>query len=176
MAEHWQSGVQHTLSRMLNDAFAAMRILTISSLPSQVAWIRAVSPNYTYAWLYDMNYEKLVQITKYKYSYKHIIRGAGAGPAGTAAAGPMLEAKPMNLIKGQLQKFWLSNNFSIKFTRSSAPAASPDQSWYASDATDNYVVYLTIETVNYRRSGNFRLKNNSNFRVKNISSLDDSAM
>ena len=32
-------------------------------------------------------------------------RGAGAGPAGTAAAGPMLEAKLMNLIKGQLQKF-----------------------------------------------------------------------
>ena len=32
-------------------------------------------------------------------------RGAGAGPAGTAAAGPMLEAKLMNLIKGRLQKF-----------------------------------------------------------------------
>ena len=32
-------------------------------------------------------------------------RGAGASPAGTAAAGPMLEAKLMNLIKGQLQKF-----------------------------------------------------------------------
>ena len=32
-------------------------------------------------------------------------RGAGAGPAGTAAAGPMLEAKLMNLIKGWLQKF-----------------------------------------------------------------------
>ena len=31
-------------------------------------------------------------------------RGTGAGPAGTAAAGPMLEAKLMNLIKGQLQK------------------------------------------------------------------------
>ena len=58
----------------------------------------------------------------------HIYRGAGAGPAGTAAAGPMLEAKRMNLIKGQLQKFWLSNNFSVKFTRSRAPAASPDQS------------------------------------------------
>ena len=26
-------------------------------------------------------------------------RGAGAGPAGTAAVGPMLEAKLMNLIK-----------------------------------------------------------------------------
>ena len=33
------------------------------------------------------------------------IRGDGAGPAGTAAAGPMLEAKLMNLIKGWLQKF-----------------------------------------------------------------------
>ena len=33
------------------------------------------------------------------------IRGVGAGPAGTAAAGPMLEAKLMNLIKGRLQKF-----------------------------------------------------------------------
>ena len=32
-------------------------------------------------------------------------RGDGAGPAGTAAAGPMLEAKLMNLIKGWLQKF-----------------------------------------------------------------------
>ena len=32
-------------------------------------------------------------------------RGAGAGPAGTAAVGPMLEAKHMNLIKGRLQKF-----------------------------------------------------------------------
>ena len=32
-------------------------------------------------------------------------RGDGAGPAGTAAAGPMLEAKLMNLIKGRLQKF-----------------------------------------------------------------------
>ena len=32
-------------------------------------------------------------------------RGDGVGPAGTAAAGPMLEAKLMNLIKGQLQKF-----------------------------------------------------------------------
>ena len=32
-------------------------------------------------------------------------RGAGAGPAGTAAAEPMLEAKLMNLIKGRLQKF-----------------------------------------------------------------------
>ena len=31
--------------------------------------------------------------------------GTGAGPAGTAAAGPMLEAKLMNLIKGWLQKF-----------------------------------------------------------------------
>ena len=28
-------------------------------------------------------------------------RGVGAGPAGTAAAGPMLEAKLMNLIKGR---------------------------------------------------------------------------
>ena len=41
----------------------------------------------------------------------------------------------MNLIKGGLQNFWLSNNFSVKFTRSCASAASPDQSWYASDAT-----------------------------------------
>ena len=32
-------------------------------------------------------------------------RGDGAGPAGTAAAGPMLEAKLMSLIKGRLQKF-----------------------------------------------------------------------
>ena len=31
-----------------------------------------------------------------------LLRGAGAGPAGTAAAGPMLEAKLMNLVKGQL--------------------------------------------------------------------------
>ena len=62
-------------------------------------------------------------------------RGAGASPTGTTATGPMLEAKLMNLIKGRLQKFWLSNNFSIKFTHSHAPAASPDQSWYASDAT-----------------------------------------
>ena len=30
-------------------------------------------------------------------------RGAGAGPTGTAAAGPMLEAKLMNLIKSRLQ-------------------------------------------------------------------------
>ena len=64
-----------------------------------------------------------------------LYRGDGAGPAGTAAAGPMLEAKLMNLIKGRLQKFWLSNNFSVKFMRSCASAASPDQSWYASDAT-----------------------------------------
>ena len=41
----------------------------------------------------------------------------------------------MNLIKGRLWKFWLSNNFRVKFTRSRAPAASPDQSWYASDTT-----------------------------------------
>ena len=34
-----------------------------------------------------------------------VFRGAGAGPAGTAAAGPMLEAKLMNLINGWLQKF-----------------------------------------------------------------------
>ena len=61
---------------------------------------------------------------------------AGASPAGTAAAGPMLEAKLMNLIKGWLQKFWLSNNFSVKFTRSRVPEASPDQLWYASDATE----------------------------------------
>ena len=32
-------------------------------------------------------------------------KGAGAGPAGIAAVGPMLEAKLMNLIKGWLQKF-----------------------------------------------------------------------
>ena len=32
-------------------------------------------------------------------------KGTGAGPAGTAAAGPILEAKLMNLIKGRLQKF-----------------------------------------------------------------------
>ena len=32
-------------------------------------------------------------------------RGTGAGPAGTVAVGPMLEAKLMNLIKGRLQKF-----------------------------------------------------------------------
>ena len=51
---------------------------------------------------------------------------AGASPAGTAAAGPMLEAKLMNLIKGRLRKFWLSNNFSVKFTRSRVLAASPD--------------------------------------------------
>ena len=35
----------------------------------------------------------------------YIHRGAGAGPAGTAATGPMLEAKLMNLINGRLQKF-----------------------------------------------------------------------
>ena len=57
-----------------------------------------------------------------------LTRGAGAGPAGTVAAVPMLEAKLMNLIKGGLQKFGLSNNFSVKFTRSRAPTASPDQS------------------------------------------------
>ena len=34
------------------------------------------------------------------YLLLYLIRGAGAGPAGTAAAGPMLEAKLMNLIKG----------------------------------------------------------------------------
>ena len=56
-------------------------------------------------------------------------------PQVPAAAGPMLEAKLMNLIKGRLQKFWLRNNFSVKFTRSRAPAALPDQPWYASDAT-----------------------------------------
>ena len=39
-----------------------------------------------------------------------LIGGGGAGPAGTAAAGPILEAKLMNCIKGRLQKFWLSNN------------------------------------------------------------------
>ena len=77
-------------------------------------------------------------------------RGAGAGPTGTAAAGPILEAKRMNLIKGWLQKFWISNNFSVKFTRSRAPAASPDQSWYASDATDGiyrlpYLLYISYE-------------------------------
>ena len=33
------------------------------------------------------------------------VKGAGAGPAGTAAVGQMLEAKLMNLIKGRLQKF-----------------------------------------------------------------------
>ena len=33
------------------------------------------------------------------------VRGAGAGPAGTAAVVPMLEAKLMNLIKGRLQEF-----------------------------------------------------------------------
>ena len=31
--------------------------------------------------------------------------------------------------------FWLSNNSSVKFTRSCVSTASPDQSWYASDAT-----------------------------------------
>ena len=41
----------------------------------------------------------------------------------------------MNLIKGRLQKLWLSNNFSVKFTRSRVPAASLDQSRYASNAT-----------------------------------------
>ena len=38
-------------------------------------------------------------------SFQAHIRGAGAGPAGTTAAVPMLEAKHMNLIKGRLQKF-----------------------------------------------------------------------
>ena len=71
------------------------------------------------------------------------IRGAGAGPAGTAAAGPMLEAKRMNQIKGQLQKFWLSNNFSVKFTCSRTPVASPDQSWYASNTTV-YSILLVV--------------------------------
>ena len=37
-----------------------------------------------------------------------ISRGAGAGPAGTVAAGPMLEAELMNLIKGRLQKFCMT--------------------------------------------------------------------
>ena len=72
-------------------------------------------------------------------------RGARAGPAGTAAAGPMWEAKLMNLIKGRLQKFWLRSNFSVKLTRSRAPAASPDQSWYASDATELSVLFQGIE-------------------------------
>ena len=67
-------------------------------------------------------------------------KGARAGPTGTTAMGPMLEAKLMNLIKGRLQKFWLSNNFSVKLTHSRAPAASPDQSWYASNTTaKNYL-------------------------------------
>ena len=79
------------------------------------------------------------EYTTQKYSTQN--RGAGAGPAGTAAVGPMLEAKLMNLIKGRLQKFWLSNNFSVQFTRIRVPAASPDQSWYASDATAE--VYYT---------------------------------
>ena len=74
-----------------------------------------------------------------------MFRGAGAGPAGTAAAGPMLEAKLMNLIKGQLQKFWLSNNFSVKLTRSHTPAALLDQSWYASDATDVNMITTSDE-------------------------------
>ena len=74
-----------------------------------------------------------------------MFRGAGASPAGTAATGPMLEAKLMNLIKGRLQKFWLSNNFSVKLTRSRAPAASPDQSWYASDATDVNMITTSDE-------------------------------
>ena len=75
-------------------------------------------------------------------------RGAGAGPTGTVAAGPMLEAKLMNLIKGWLQKFWLSNNFSVKFTHSRTPAASPDQSWYASDATEWEREMLCLEDPN----------------------------
>ena len=57
---------------------------------------------------------KLASTSRY---YLPLNRGAGAGPAGTAAAGPMLEAKLMNLIKGWLQKFWLSNNFSHVVTR-----------------------------------------------------------
>ena len=48
--------------------------------------------NFTYWW---------VSSCEYMCTY----RGAGAGPAGTAATGPMLEAKLMNLIKGWLQKF-----------------------------------------------------------------------
>ena len=60
--------------------------------------------------------------------HTYISRDAGAGPAGTAATGPMLEAKLTNFIKSWLQKFWLSNNFSVKFTRSCASAATPDQS------------------------------------------------
>ena len=68
----------------------------------------------------------------------------GTHPAGTAAAGLMLEAKLMNLIKSRLQKFRLSNNFSVKFTRSCASAASPDQSWYASDVTV-YNIYFYVQ-------------------------------
>ena len=55
--------------------------------------------------------------------------GAGAGPAGSAAAGSMLEAKLMNLIKGLLQKFWLSNNFSVKFRRHWDSSKVNTQKW-----------------------------------------------
>ena len=42
----------------------------------------------------------------YQYCSPIVInRGAGAGPTGTAAVGPMLEAKFMNFIKSWLQKF-----------------------------------------------------------------------
>ena len=79
---------------------------------------------------------KIWAYKKYTQNMTQRTGDAGASPAGTTAAGPMLEAKLMNLIKGRLQKFWLSNNFSVKFTRSRVPAASLDQLWYASDATE----------------------------------------
>ena len=119
---------------------------------SYVCWVCQYC-NWTCNWYFTIPCKQLrvfcstLQITpvvvKWNYNYKLLClktcnhRGAGASPTGTTAAGPMLGAKLMNLIKGQLQKFWLSNNFSIKFTRSRAPAASPDQSWYASDATES---------------------------------------
>ena len=52
--------------------------------------------------IYTLGFHKSLQN---KVDYDTIVRGDGAGPAGTAAAGPMLEAKLMNLIKGRLQKF-----------------------------------------------------------------------
>ena len=59
------------------------------------------------------------------YQNQRPYRGARAGPAGTAVAGPMLEAKLMNLIKGPVAEVLTQH---VKFTRSCASVASPDQS------------------------------------------------
>ena len=82
----------------------------------------------------------------WKWGYRESLGMRLQGEYGTGAPEPVPQVPRLRdqcwkqnlwtlLIKGRLQKFWLSNNFSVKFTRSCASAASPDQSWYASDAT-----------------------------------------